>query len=679
MTKMDRLGLFFWVCSMVFGTMAADAPAPKAAQATPETDVTGYWSGTFPVGEEEAPFVLDLQMDSDGTLSGTMYDAVYLETAITGTVDGVDISFRPDPPRVGGLSYSGTIDDANHMSGRAACGGCPPPQDRGAWAVSRTPEGCDQPLGYFVLDVTATSCVVTIFFDIYGGIVRVIRGTELIDEMHQGPGAQTFEIDDLDPETTYTLCFFNHCELSYGSFSLPFCRNVTTRTQNCRPPESVEFSEITSNSFVLEAIFGNYGGKVMVSSDVFTGEYAFGPGLWRKTIQGLPADTEFSVMLTNLCEDGSFSDETQETVTTRSNAESNGILTAPYFIDESDVRVTPDLTLELTLEDPNADGWDRFGQTSLLYEVRLVQDCELVFSADVSASQYPARFELDTEIPEGDYEIHVLRKTQLTKNGDQVSSGTVIVGPPAEAPLTQINADFLEIDRWIMHVPKISGGFSGTLVFQNAFPELPAKIWVAGFNHEGSLVTGSVCALIVVGARAELPVYAAEGVSQALFDPALTDEVSHLGLYEESGTHQLDVAITYQNIASPEALTATLGETELSDGTALGAQLLVEARDSPAYWDGLAILNLVMDREVSVTVVQRESANGTMRGSVPLGTVESGEKKLIVISDWFTFCPDCYYTVETAAPNQLVEVLGLRGSLVSDPAVLVQSQVRKVK
>lgn len=349
-------------------------------------------------------------------------------------------------------------------------------------------------------------------------------------------------------------------------------------------------------------------------------------------------------------------------------------LTPPLFITEDHLRMTSDNHLEIMLPHPNADGWDSSGRENWRYVIRIMRGCNEYVSSTVTRNAYPALYRTPFEIPFDDYEVQIARQTTFGPKRD-LSQGTVIVGPPSGTKPSAISDDFVEIERWLLHIPRKSGGFEGSLTFHNLFPETPAKIWVGGFDIEGNPVPGTARPVLVVGQRPEVPIY---GDENALFETAFQDQVSHVGLYEEDGKRLITTALTYKHVEE-NALTATVNEVDLINGDTVGSQFVMESRKSEAYWDGIAVTNLAALAQANVRVVLRRLADGSQVASESLGSVAPGSKTLHVISDLFTFQPDVYYTVESSGAVGTIQVLALRGSLQSSTPLLVGSSAFKTK
>ncbi|MCB1052174.1 MAG: hypothetical protein H6510_06390 [Acidobacteria bacterium] len=352
-----------------------------------------------------------------------------------------------------------------------------------------------------------------------------------------------------------------------------------------------------------------------------------------------------------------------------------GILSAPTFITEQDIWINEDNRLEILLPHPNSDGYDPSGGANLQYRIKILLGCEVYYNTTVKRSSWPTIWKNFFEIPFDDYQIQISRETTIGKTAPPPSSpGTVLVGPNGGTPAELVPTNHLEIKRWTLHVPKIGGGFEGSLSFNNRFPDLPATIYTAGFDAQGNLISGTVKSVTVIGQRPVIPVYARQAGQSALYDMTMTDKISHIGWFEPMNRHFVSVSISYKNLAE-NALAATIAETDLEAPEQTGEAFVLEARKSGNFWDGVAILNLTSTQTAQITAYQRSLETGDILQSTPLGSLGPGRKLLSVLSEVFPLSGNAYYTIESDQAE--IQVLGLRGSLTAQPALLVGSQVFK--
>ena len=463
---------------------------------------------------------------------------------------------------------------------------------------------CTDPSGFVASELTPISFVGSWNAGQFGGRAWLYLDDQSFVEFLVAPGFGSFNTSDqltLTPDKQYIICLFNACDEFRTEYSDELCVLVRTPSENCLPPDSLTFSQITSNSFVMQTELGPFGGTASIRAPGYEKLIQFEADDTEKTVAFVPSNTEFQVELRNNCFDGSQTDPITGTVRTLSATESNGFLTAPTFINESDVWVSEDLRIMINLPDPNSDGWAKAVEPPMSYVVQLVEDCMVTFEVELMPESYPSMYRIPRGIPLDPYEIHIMRKAASTaKDGEQISTGTVIVGPPRDAGPTSISTDYRDIKRWVLHVPKKAGGFQGWITFLNKFPTLPSTLWVAGFDTSGAYINGTARPLQIIGLRAELPIYSDSPQSQSLFTPEFTDQISHIGLLEQGNKQNLQISVIYQQINDPNALTASLPEANFDKGSELGTLFTMEARQSANFWDGAAVLNLGSEQPAQV-------------------------------------------------------------------------------
>lgn len=355
----------------------------------------------------------------------------------------------------------------------------------------------------------------------------------------------------------------------------------------------------------------------------------------------------------------------------------NAAIPPPEFITDRDIWVDEEGRIVVWCPDPNGDGAAPSGTVNRGYTFRLVQDCQVLESVTATPSVYPQVFKFSSPIPEGHYTIEVSR--YFERAGKQSNEGVprVYAGPSVAGSDTVISTNASEIPRWLLHIPRKVGGFEGSVTFVNRLPETPASVWVAGFDPAGNLIPDTRQKLLIVGVRHTLPLYSTDG-AEGLFPESLQDQVSHVGLFEPMNAHVVDASLTYR-AAAENAFPVTVDESVLSDGEAVGASFLVESRASTQFWDGAAILNLAWDQPIQVTA-KLMSAEGTELASASLGSIPAGSKRLFVFSDFFpqSGSADTYYTVESQN-DEPFQIIGLRGTLTSTPALLDNAKISKTQ
>ncbi|MCB1050714.1 MAG: hypothetical protein KDC71_08940 [Acidobacteria bacterium] len=353
-------------------------------------------------------------------------------------------------------------------------------------------------------------------------------------------------------------------------------------------------------------------------------------------------------------------------------------LPPPLYLGEENVWIDGQGNLVFFLPDPNADGKANNISANLVYEVQLMIGCQTVYSDVFSSASYPALFKPSWIVPSVPYTLDVARIDLAAANKDGENEGAVIVGPLAGSGFTQLPKDPVEIKRWLLHMPKLGGGFEATLVFNNRFPDLPATIYLVGFDQNGVLVPNSQKSVAVVGQRPQTKLYRDNSGKSYLYDTSFVDKISHLGLIELNGNRLVQVSVVYRSTVA-NALSASVTETDLDKGDSVGREFSLNARESSVFWDGVAVLNLTGKVNVQVTVEQRRRSDDTILATKALGTIGPGQKMLSVLSDSFPFQQDSYYAFTTASAGQQIQILGLKGTLQENPPLMVTSPVVKKK
>lgn len=352
-------------------------------------------------------------------------------------------------------------------------------------------------------------------------------------------------------------------------------------------------------------------------------------------------------------------------------------LPPPLYLSDESVWVDGDGKLNFLLLNPNADGLVTNPSARVIYDISLNLGCNELYSDQFSATGYPALFQPNWKVPSQPYEIHISR-IDLASSKRDGGSGTVLVGPPLGSGFSQVPSDPVEIKRWLLHMPKLASGFEATLTFHNRFPDLPASVYVVGFDAAGKVVANSQKKVAVIGLRPQTKLYRNVPGEPFLYESSFKDKISHLGIVELGGTRYVSLSLSYKSLTT-DAMSATVAEADLEKGGTVGSQFLLGARESLLFWDGVAVLNLTGKKAVQVHVNLHKRADDSLLESKALEDVPPGSKRLVVLSDLFFFQPDTYYSVETASSGQQIQVLGLKGTLVEIPPLMVTTPVVKKK
>jgi len=322
---------------------------------------------------------------------------------------------------------------------------------------------------------------------------------------------------------------------------------------------------------------------------------------------------------------------------------------APTYIDESNFFIDVDGSLVCIFPDPNSDGSNLDGLDNFSYLTYILVDCQVV-SGPLLVGQssgndtWPQVVVLGSqELPNQPFTIRVSRlyEGQTTSEAPSVD----IQGP--EPPDDTVPTSFRGYNRWLLHMPRLSGGFEGLFRLINANP-LPAEVTLAGFDETGNL-------LKVV----QLMVPEREIMYQTLYGSGLfaefTDRISHVGIYEP--TQLTDVWFLYQNTNS--RYNSWVPETRLDEGLSTGSTLEMESRADDRYSDGVVILNLSNSISTQPFAVQRDRSSGALLNEVQLGVIPPGGKQRVILSDLFPFQANTVYRFETRDSRQTIQALGL--------------------
>jgi hypothetical protein len=467
---------------------------------------------------------------------------------------------------------------------------------------------------------------------------------------------------------------FNSCILrSQGVVVACVATNLevtTCQTTECGTPKPFSISSTSANSITLSTSAGCRGGTLLVSGGQIQRSFSLLPGSQSIPITSLSANTSYSICQTETCSYGQSQPYCQ-TVKTASNDNSNGYLAPPSFIQENQLGISSRNRLEILFTDPNSDGWDRFGSTSLAYFLSIRQDCETLYETTISGMEWPLRFEVPIELPASSYLVEISRGTPGQKAGPR-SSGTVLVGPSAGSGSQTVPTTADKLNRWLLHIPKISGGFLGELLLENRFPDLPATVYLVAFDAEGNRV-GGVQNLILVGQSASKAIYNQSGAS-GIFGDEFKDKISHLALWEPGNKRVVTGFVRYKSAAASQPLPAAVREQDLESGALVANQFTVEARSSASYWDGVAITNLRGSATATISASLREMSTDREIAFKNLGSLQPGRKMLSVLTSQFPFQANTYYSIESNAP---IQVVGLRGNLSN--TLMVESEVVRKK
>lgn len=202
--------------------------------------------------------------------------------------------------------------------------------------------------------------------------------------------------------------------------------------------------------------------------------------------------------------------------------------------------------------------------------------------------------------------------------------------PPAELP-----------ERWIAHVPRIGGEFTGSVFVKNLGAS-NGNLTLTGYDNTGATIEGAEATLSATAGG-----FATTNFDD-LFDPPSAD-LSHIGI---TGDSHLSASFSYR-VAEGDGASAHLNEA--SNGA---TSWYFFPGESDYVFEGLAVLN-VGDAAAEVTMTL-ENANGTTAETATVSeSLAPGAKALAVLALSFT---DVAGKVVKVSATQPVLIVALRGT-----------------
>ncbi len=337
-------------------------------------------------------------------------------------------------------------------------------------------------------------------------------------------------------------------------------------------------------------------------------------------------------------------------------------IASPAFLSNANFYNDANDNLFCQFPDPNGDQAYR-GNGRLAWEISFTEDCELLGSAIIDQSNWP--FGVSVPHPsDGLYLIEVRRMVLGSKMPD-TSPPYVQPGPNASNPSNEINP------RYVLHVPKIGGGFKGVIRIANPNPVDSAAMLLLAYNTAGQEVA-SVAISVPASQSRSYGIYEAPAnlSVNATYFSGFRDNLAFVEA-REIKSDLTEVLMTYYSLQS--GVGADVAAAKASDGGSVGLEFNIQSGNpSSAYWDGVAVLNLD-DTSADVWVSQLDSG-GNLLGQRKLGDINPDSKVLSVISDLFPFVPYSQFVIESRN-GVYIQVLGLNGSF--DNAVLKDSKISK--
>ncbi len=295
----------------------------------------------------------------------------------------------------------------------------------------------------------------------------------------------------------------------------------------------------------------------------------------------------------------------------------------PNFFLSDFISVDPEDNLIVFCPDPNSDGYDPTGEGEAEWFFLFLRDCTLLGAWRVLGTEWPQTISIGRERrPPSMNLIGVSRRLF----GHASVRVLYPFPPPKPDPIWQ--GDMFEVNviqRWLLHIPKLEGGFKSALRFSGS-----GTMYLNGFDGQGHPLRTEVVS--VDGIRVE-PM----GVGGLFAD--FVDEVSHIGVQGPFGT---EVAVSYESKSSE--FTSWVREVDFKNQPVVGRRFSMPARRTPDFQEGLAILNLANTQSADVMISHRFGSE--MLGMVLIEGIGSGSKQLLLVSELFDATPDSEYVVE---------------------------------
>jgi len=321
------------------------------------------------------------------------------------------------------------------------------------------------------------------------------------------------------------------------------------------------------------------------------------------------------------------------------------VIPPPRFINNSHFIRNAVGDLICLLPNPNSDGMlesdEGYG-----YVISIRNGCFYIpglANMRVDSLDWPREVEIPGDSLPDDYVIIIARRKQGLSNSSEV----LITGPAGDPQ----RSDSLATShaRWFFHLPKVSGGFKGTLKAVNGNPSSSNTITLNAFDADGDhRVTDSLT--LEPGETAYFSLYGNE--TNSLFSGWL-DQLSHLSISDDKGWTKF--YLEYTSIESEYG--SWTEEVDLSQ-EAGSDRFEMEARSGRASSDGVAVLNLSSSQSVRIWV-RHFDRTGDLMGSRSLGRLAPGAKTLAVLSDLFPYQEDAKYTIEAQDSGHPIQVFGI--------------------
>jgi len=337
----------------------------------------------------------------------------------------------------------------------------------------------------------------------------------------------------------------------------------------------------------------------------------------------------------------------------------------PYFITPDALHLEANGDINIDLPDPDSDGavdLDNLGYlVSVLQRGRILDGPILVTPPSITS--WPSRVTLPAaSLPAGSYSIGLRRGTSLVEASDEL----ILPAPTTTNTLPDTTTG--AFTRWLLHIPRLSGGFGTAIQMSNRHQESSVEISLVAFDADGSFLATETRTL----APAMVTTYTLYGNAEDDLFPTLVDQVSHIAVWDPRGTTRTALAFT----GLTTGFQAVYPEVDLGRGEIAGAAFTVRGRPDATTDEGLAVLNLTGSEPAEVALRQIDAITGDTIATVTLGTVPAGGKRLFLASDLTGFIDGADYIVETTDPNARIQLVWLA---LADGGFMATTPVTKIR
>ncbi|MCB9399314.1 MAG: hypothetical protein H6510_15990 [Acidobacteria bacterium] len=317
---------------------------------------------------------------------------------------------------------------------------------------------------------------------------------------------------------------------------------------------------------------------------------------------------------------------------------------AAAFVDSQTIRRDASAIL---FPHPNSDWINNNPKDELVWAGELYKECDLFAGGAVAESEvaWPTLFGFNPDWVSVNDTYRLSRAFKSNFFGTR-SYAMALWIPPSLKTLSS-TTPYTFFNRWLLHIPKQAGGFTGTKKVYNR-GNTSTTITFAGYHDDGFRYA-TVAPTLAAKATKYYPMYGSSG----LFN-GLDDLISHIAIYETEP--QTEVSLLYTS--SKTQYGAWADAIDIAKGLDSGSIMEMDA-SAEAYTDGVAILNLREETTTRVWVVQKDRVSGATYAEAVIGDVPPGGKILAILSNFVLWRPNAVCSFETKDSSKSIQVLGL--------------------